>query len=90
MTKNPSFYNLDGNSADAINSYLRTLVNTTLLKLRDAGCVELDFTDDNIKSTQLGYLCSFYYLSHLTVMHLDKRLNADTTIDEVIDILSKA
>ena len=90
LTKNPSFYNLNGNDADAINSYLRTLINTNLLKLRDAGCIELDFTDDNIKSTHLGYLCSFYYLSHLTVMNLDKRLQAETSIDEIIDILSKA
>ena len=90
LTKNPSFYNLDGNSADAVNSYLRTLVNTTLLKLRDAGCVELDFTDDGIKATHLGYLASYYYLSHLTVMHLDRRLGPETSIDEIIAILSQA
>lgn len=90
LTKNPTFYNLDGNSADAINSYLRTLVNSNLLKLRDAGCLTLDFTEDNIKSTNLGYICSFYYLSHLTVMHLDRRLQVETSIDEIIDILSKA
>ena len=90
LTKNPTFYNLDGNSADSINSYLRTLVNTNLLKLRDAGCVELDFTDDNIKSTHLGYLASFYYLSHMTVAQLDRRLQVDTSIDEIIDILAKA
>lgn len=90
MTKNPSFYNLDGNSAEAINSYLRTLVNSTLLKLRDAGCVTLDFTEDNIASTHLGYLASFYYLSHITVSQLDRRLQAETSIDEIIDILSKA
>lgn len=90
LTKNPTFYGLDGNSADAINSYLRTLVNTTLLKLRDAGCVELDFTDDGIKPTHLGYLASYYYLSHLTVMNLDRRLGAETSIDDLIGILSKA
>ena len=90
LTKNPTFYNLDGNSADAINSYLRTLVNTTLLRLKTAGCIELDFTDDNIKPTNLGYLASFYYLSHKTAMTMDKRLQEETSIDEVIDILSKA
>ena len=61
-----------------------------MLKLRDAGCVTLDFTEDNIKSTNLGYLASFYYLSHMTVMHLDRRLQAETSIDDIIDILSKA
>ena len=90
LTKNPSYYDLDVTSADAINTYLRNLVNMNLLKLRDAGCIELDFTEDNIKSTHLGYLASFYYLSHITVMHLDRRLQEDTSIDEIIDILSKA
>ena len=76
LTKNPTFYKLNGNDSEAINSYLITLINTTLLKLRDAGCLELDSSDDSIKSTNLGYICSFYYLSHLTVSMLNKRLTA--------------
>jgi activating signal cointegrator complex subunit 3 len=90
LTKNPTFYKLNGNDAEAINSYLVTLINTTLLKLRDAGCLELDSSDDSIKSTNLGYICSFYYLSHLTVSMLNKRLTAETSIDDIIDILSKS
>ena len=70
LTKNPTFYNLDGNDANAINEYLRTLVNTTLFKLKEAGCIEVDLGDDSIRSTQLGYIASFYYLSHRTVAHM--------------------
>ena len=90
LTKNPTFYNLDGNNADAINQYLRTLVNTTLYKLKEAGCVELGTEDETIRSTQIGYLASFYYLSHITVAHFNKKITEDNSIDELIDILSKA
>ena len=46
LTKNPTFYNLEENSADAINVFLRNLVNMTLLKLKNAGCVEIDSNDE--------------------------------------------
>ena len=90
LTKNPTFYNLDGNDASAINEYLRTLVNHTLNNLKVAGCVELDLNDDTVRSTQLGYIASFYYLSHQTVAHMQRSLKQETTIDELIDILAKA
>lgn len=90
LTKNPTFYNLDGNDANAVNAYIRTLINTTLFKLKEAGCIELDFSDDSIRSTQLGYIASFYYLSHQTVQTMQNKLQENTGIDELIDVLSKA
>ena len=90
LTKNPTFYNLDGNDANAINDFLRNLVSSTLYKLKEAGCIDIDYTDESIRSTQLGYICSFYYLSHLTVSLIDKQLKEHTKIHELIDILAKA
>lgn len=90
LTKNPAFYKLDVSSATAINDYLRELVEKNLKKLSAAGCVELNQDDDQVRSTHLGYLASFYYLSHETVHHLNQSLVADTGIDKLIDVLSKA
>jgi len=67
LTKNPTFYNLEGGKAENIQTYLNGLVSGNLMKLKDAGCVELQADSDVISSTQLGYLCSFYYLSHMTI-----------------------
>jgi activating signal cointegrator complex subunit 3 len=89
LTKNPTFYNLEGGNADAIQKYLNSLVSGNLMKLKDAGCVELEAESDSIASTQLGYLCSFYYLSHLTVQHMNKSLTENNNIESLIDILSK-
>lgn len=51
LTKNPTFYGLEAGSADAIQTYLNTLVQGNLLKLRDAGCVELEADSDVIATT---------------------------------------
>jgi hypothetical protein len=50
----------------------------------------LDADSDEIRSTTLGYLASFYYLSHETVKNLSIQLEKSRGIGEMIDILSKA
>ena len=77
-----------GNTAEGINKYLNDLITGNLMKLKDAGCIELEADSDKIIPTQQGYIASFYYLSHETVSHLDKMIGADTGIEELIDILS--
>ena len=71
LTKNPAFYGLKtdvmGNISDVINRYLRKLVQETLEKLVRAKCIEYNAQDETVSSTTLGYLASFYYLSHETI-----------------------
>jgi activating signal cointegrator complex subunit 3 len=91
LTKNPTYYNLLSNSAEAINTYLRELVDSTLLKLRSAGCIEIDTNDEeSVRPTQLGYLASFYYLSYQTISGLASAIKENTGIADLIDVLSKA
>jgi len=72
LTKNPAYYNVDITAdANGINNYLQHLVKSTLSKLEAAKCVEWDRETDDIQSTTLGYLASFYYLSHETIQTLD-------------------
>lgn len=74
LTKNPAFYNVDVTDANGVNNYLKDLVNRTLKKLENAQCVELEADSDNITSTTLGYLCSFYYLTHESIKCLSDAL----------------
>ena len=67
LTKNPAFYNVDITDANGVNNYLKELVEKTLKKLEKAECIELDVDSDTIRPTTLGYLASFYYLSHETI-----------------------
>lgn len=43
-----------------------------------------------VSSTTLGYLASFYYLSHETIKHLDDQLQDPKSVGQLIDVLSKA
>lgn len=40
--------------------------------------------------TTLGYLASFYYLSHETIKHLGESIGPMSRIDDLIGILSKS
>ena len=94
LTKNPAYYGLKndimGNVAEAINRYLRQLVAQTLEKLVTAGCIEYNKEDQCVLPTTLGYLASFYYLSHETIKFLGEKLKSKSRIDELIGILSNA
>ncbi len=67
LTKNPGFYNVDVTDANGVNNYLKDLVERTLKKLEAADCIELEVDSDTVRPTTLGYLASFYYLSHETI-----------------------
>lgn len=90
LTKNPAFYNVDITDANGVNNHLKELVESTLKKLESAECIELDVDSDTIRPTTLGYLASFYYLSHETIKQLGDCLKTTKGIGELIDILSKA
>ena len=90
LTKNPAFYNVDITDANGVNNYLKSLVERTLKKLEESKCIELDTDSDTIRPTTLGYLASFYYLSHETIKQLSDYLKTPRGVGELIDILSKA
>ena len=44
-------------------------------KLQRAGCIEYDKDEQSLLPTTLGYLASFYYLSHQTITQLGEKIN---------------
>ena len=67
LTKNPAFYDLHQTDANSINQYLKNLIERCLGALTTSKCIAVHPDDDTIESTQLGYIASFYYISHETV-----------------------
>ena len=59
-------------------------------KLQRAGCIEYNKDEQSLLTTTLGYLASFYYLSHETITQLGEKVNEKSCIPELIEILSKA
>jgi len=91
---NPKFYGLDIKSKEInkhhkINEFLVKTVDDALKKLADSKCIKLidEFTFEPVS---LGFLASYYYISHETINFFDKNINENLSIMSLIDILSKA
>ena len=91
LVKNPSFYGLkEANNAQALNEYLKNLINNVLNELEKAGCIKIDDKDDSIKCTYLGDLASFYYTNYKTAKDFNEKLKDNLSIFELMTILCYA
>ncbi|KAL5009476.1 hypothetical protein ScPMuIL_011781 [Solemya velum] len=85
-----SFYNLDGTDHDSINKFLSGLVEKALYELQCSYCIEVEEDNRSITPLTLGRISSYYYLSHNTVRMFRDELKSESTIPELIEILSNA
>ncbi|XP_072018769.1 LOW QUALITY PROTEIN: activating signal cointegrator 1 complex subunit 3-like [Amphiura filiformis] len=90
LVMNPSFYELEGTDHDSINRFLSHLVEKSLLELQNCYCIEIAEDDRVIEPLTLGRISSFYYLHHRTVKMFRESLNNDTTLPDLLTVLSDA
>ena len=64
--KNPTSYGLKSCDAKTVNDFLVGLVDTSINRLVEYGCVTCK-DDYNFEPTFLGYIASFYYTKHETI-----------------------
>jgi activating signal cointegrator complex subunit 3 len=67
LVQNPSYYQLEDASPEAVQGWLMSLVSGTLVDLEAAGCVELSQDTDTVITTPLGCIASRCYLDYRTV-----------------------
>lgn len=96
LHKNPSYYGLEI-SADEhntvaaqqlANDYMIEMVDKSLNELADSGCIAL--TQNDVDSTPLGKIMSYYYLSHKTIRSLTKYAKPTATFAEVLMWMCRA
>ncbi|GAB7364562.1 hypothetical protein MBLNU230_g5369t1 [Neophaeotheca triangularis] len=96
LHKNPSYYGLEI-SADEhntvaaqqqANDYMIEMVDKSLNELADSGCIAL--VQDDVDSTPLGKIMSYYYLSHKTIRSLTKHAKPSATFAEVLMWMCRA
>ncbi|KAG5505245.1 hypothetical protein JIQ42_07452 [Leishmania sp. Namibia] len=96
IARNPSYYGLEDGSPKAITIFLSTLVKGVLADLERCGCIEQpdardeDADPDAIQYTVLGKLCSYYYISHITVDLFNRRIEPDLSCGELLRLLCDA
>lgn len=87
-----------------MSSFLSKVVSEAVEQLIEAGCVEVGEAEEEEENpeggetsdspviplycTPLGRLASFYYVSHKTIHLYDEAILANTTIEDLIYILS--
>ncbi|KAJ9115096.1 hypothetical protein QFC22_005424 [Naganishia vaughanmartiniae] len=89
MTQNPGFYNLQGTSHRHLSDHLSELVETTLADLAEKKCITIEDEMD-LAAINLGMICSFYYISYLTVETFSLSLKERTKLKGLLEIVSSA
>jgi hypothetical protein len=83
LQMNPSYYGVEDLTPLGVNMFLSDLIEKSIAKLERSSCLEV-VDDFEIEPTSLGKICSFYYLMHATIGHLQDHLRADSTYDDLL------
>ncbi|KAG0004796.1 activating signal cointegrator 1 complex subunit [Modicella reniformis] len=86
LQMNPSYYGVEDLTPLGVNTFLSDLIEKSILNLERSSCLEVT-EDFEIESTSLGKICSFYYLMHKTIRHLQDELRSDATYDDLLMVL---
>lgn len=97
LPKNPTYYGLkitpeEMESLEAermVEDELERLADTSVAELQKSGCVTVD-NEGNFTSTELGRICSYYYISHKTVRHIAKHAKRQATLEDCLTWMCSA
>lgn len=87
LLQNPSYYGLETLEPHDINTFLSSLVEKTLCTLSDAQCVFFEEDGRGVSATSMGRIASYYYLSHLTMLHLKSKMTATLSLEQLLEVL---
>lgn len=77
LIMNPSYYQLQEFTNEAVSDFLSNLIKNTLLDLQDAGCVIQNEDSESVQCTPLGKIASTYYIDYRTASFFN---------DEIMDL----
>ncbi|XP_063676843.1 activating signal cointegrator 1 complex subunit 3-like isoform X2 [Bolinopsis microptera] len=87
LLKNPAYYHLEDLEDANINTFLSSIVSGKINELEQAYCVAVDVDGSTLLPQILGYIASYYYLSHKTVKMFADTLNPATSVNETLQLL---
>lgn len=76
---NPSYYGAKSSSEEDLEDFYLSVVNATISRLKDEGCIvvnQTEGTDWSVVPTPLGRACSNFYLLHHTPMQMKKSITS--------------
>ncbi|CAF5016702.1 unnamed protein product, partial [Rotaria sp. Silwood1] len=93
---NPSYYNMEPlsnntNEQITLNTYLSTIIQSSFNELIRATCISINEDDQRtLQSTVHGRIASHYYISYRTIYMFAQHVTSNTTLGELIDLISCA
>jgi len=87
LLKNPAYYHLEDLEDDNINTFLSGIVSGKINELEKSYCVAVDLDGATLLPQILGYIASYYYLSHKTVKMFADTLNPATSFNDILQLL---
>lgn len=87
LLRNPIYYGLETLENKDINCFLSNLIEKSLNTLEEATCVVLHDDGRTVSPTSMGRIASYYYLSHETMLHLQKTLGPEMDVEKVLNAL---
>ncbi|KAJ3337146.1 activating signal cointegrator 1 complex subunit [Gonapodya sp. JEL0774] len=73
LRMNPTYYGLPDNTQQSLDEFMSDIIERTVGDLHESGCVEIK-DSLYLRSTTLGYICSYYYLSYQTMRIFKTRI----------------
>jgi activating signal cointegrator complex subunit 3 len=94
LMMNPSYYGLKEFTNKAVSEYLNSMVIKVLKELQVAGCIVFDEDTGAIACTEVGKICSTYYVDYKTVSFFKNEIqmmkDSDCSPENLCYILSLA
>uniref|UniRef100_A0A0K0FM75 U5 small nuclear ribonucleoprotein 200 kDa helicase n=1 Tax=Strongyloides venezuelensis TaxID=75913 RepID=A0A0K0FM75_STRVS len=89
LFNNPSFYGVEEATKEGLIEFLVQVIDNSLQKLFDSCCIKFADTQGTyLKSTPYGKIASNFYLQHTSIKHMLDEIGPNTTIEELIQIMS--
>ncbi|XP_072178266.1 activating signal cointegrator 1 complex subunit 3-like [Diadema setosum] len=91
LTANPSYYGLPGRSERALKKFLYDVMESTLADLSNTQCIRRHRDEDrSVSALPLGRIASQNHVHHDTVKMVRDRLKPDSSIQDILTIISNA
>jgi activating signal cointegrator complex subunit 3 len=94
LIMNPSYYQLQEFTNEAVSKFLSEMIKSTLADLQDAGCIVHGEEGDTLEVTALGKIASTYYINYKTASFFQDQIrdlsSELTTVQNVCFVLAHA
>lgn len=93
LLKNPNFYGINAETAKShklLNVFINKMIDDCLKALEKQQCIKI-VDDVGFEPLSLGYLASYYYISHRTIFYFSEALKSEKgSIAKLLQIISNA